>query len=70
MAQTSVTQDTTATQELPVQTKLSTSVLWVTIALKERFSLLNALTVNSQRKELDLNLDAHSVMQDTTASVK
>jgi ABC-type transport system involved in cytochrome c biogenesis permease component len=67
---TSVKQVTTATQELQLKICLSTCALWVTIALKVLNSLLSALLVNSQRRELAVKLDVLSVPLDTTASEK
>lgn len=70
IALTSVKLDTTAIPELLLPTRPSTCALWVTIALKEHSSLLNALTVSSLREELVVKPDAHSVMQGTTVSVR
>ena len=70
IALTSVTLVTTAILELPQPTSPLTCVLWVITALKEPSSLRNALTVNSQREELAVKQDVHSVTQGTTVFVK
>lgn len=66
IALTNVPLVTTATQVPRPLINLSTCALWDTTAQKALSCQLSALTVNSQRRELEVKLVAPSAQLDTT----